>query len=873
MELSRTNTCKFLFAQTKNFEEQLRNMCSLNELFAEDIQLKRKSLIELCQKLMFCFSDDFELKKKARDIIWRKGYYDIICLTKRFIANKKTNDDEILTFVETLIFEGISLFKKMISNFETGLKDIIDEKLIDDLQLKNSNLSNERTEFGETIDIKEKIIYANLISIGDLHRYLKDLHLAPDIATDDKIAVYYLQAFKFNPFNGMAHNQLGTLYRGKNHEIDSLYHYIYALSCKDPFYLSEKNLNNIFYLNSKYLELNIDSNIKYIYARFILLIDILFYDKVVDNFTHLCHSFLIDMKKKLNDIDSEILFKMTSIFFLCLYKLMKISSKKVHSINALLVAFTSDLLDHCNSSVDTYVSENQKRNNLFYLSYNNVYDAMKEKIDSRDEECEVTKEKKIFKTISRRRPVMKNELYIDHSDIEEHHKCYNNSSTDECSSFGSYDSHDSMKSFGDTDIIILKEELIYPINDGSHSVEISKNKKETESCQNSLQLPKRRNSHYKVDPNLIIEYSAKEKSLKPLKIIFDWMILNPDILTNCHQTNPELIYKIMRLVNFLNIDIFSDEVFFDRSFICHPDLRFELQNLFDIRKQFPLDEDQQFKRFGLFEKLQNSIDWKLPLKLQLTYNEMVLLRIVKIVDFGFHLCDNTAFNYFFCSKKRIFTQMIVKNKIYKKTRKETNKRNETASHSKPLKDIKDKKTKNEKLATLWLNNEVCSLEDKIKMEKNSDHTLTPYVVIDTKAITMFTSIVKYLLKTKQFVILVPLIVISELDGLKKRNEKVRNIIKWIEQQFLKGSRFLRPQKQNECLELDKIKKNMINDSETFYHIVSFCNYVVANNTKEDPYIITFLTGEEINSEFQRMLGEIPVLHEQINNFYLKLKNK
>lgn len=97
----------------------------------------------------------------------------------------------------------------------------------------------------------------------------------------------------------------------------------------------------------------------------------------------------------------------------------------------------------------------------------------------------------------------------------------------------------------------------------------------------------------------------------------------------------------------------------------------------------------------------------------------------------------------------------------------------------------------------------------MKNQKNSNLVFTPYLVVDTKALTEFTTIIKSMLKTKKFVILVPLSVLTELDELKKNNdqhgEKVRIVIKWLEQEFIKGNRFLRSQRQNEVLSLPIIK--------------------------------------------------------------------
>lgn len=93
----------------------------------------------------------------------------------------------------------------------------------------------------------------------------------------------------------------------------------------------------------------------------------------------------------------------------------------------------------------------------------------------------------------------------------------------------------------------------------------------------------------------------------------------------------------------------------------------------------------------------------------------------------------------------------------------------------------------------------------MKKEKTTNVILTPYIVVDTKALSEYTHVVKNLAKIKKFIILIPLAVFSELDELKKHSENARNVIKWLEQEFIKGNRFLRSQRANENLALSLVK--------------------------------------------------------------------
>lgn len=90
-------------------------------------------------------------------------------------------------------------------------------------------------------------------------------------------------------------------------------------------------------------------------------------------------------------------------------------------------------------------------------------------------------------------------------------------------------------------------------------------------------------------------------------------------------------------------------------------------------------------------------------------------------------------------------------------------------------------------------------------KKVSNVVLTPYIVVDTKALVDFTSIIKNLVRSKKFVILVPTAVLCELDDLKKLSDGARNAIKWLEQEFTVGNRFLRSQRTHESLPLTLVK--------------------------------------------------------------------
>lgn len=460
---------------------------------------------------------------------------------------------------------------------------------------------------------------------------------------------------------------------------------------------------------------------------------------------------------------------------------------------------------------------------------------------------------------------------------------------------------------------------------------------------------KYKNKYAKIDPNIIIDFAQNEPTMRCLKILFDWLRINQDILFSCYHTNPEFIHKIMKLLNYCNIDIFTRKVYFEREIIKTANVRKELDKLFDIRSTIPLSEDVILKNFELLQSTQMPLDWSIILRNKITTNEESIMRIFKMVDFGFFICKMKKFNYNFCAKTRRFTENLKKKREKKKstrrrerrgkgsrkrggdgktkryndrkngTRKsytsneekdtveETskvpsapvtvtrkgylrnrNQNSETKTHTSSGGDEEKYNvplvgTKYEIMGQLWLKSEVENLESKMK-RKPMNVILTPYIVVDAKSLTEYTDIVKNLVKTRKFIVLIPNAVLCELDELKKNSDCARNAIRWLEQEFKRGNRHMRSQRDSETLTLTllKVPKKLDREASTFLQIAQFCNYIVSHHSDSNEYeanVLTFLSGDNLNQKrltnfsYTGILEAISVQFDQISNFYAKYKKK
>lgn len=199
-----------------------------------------------------------------------------------------------------------------------------------------------------------------------------------------------------NPKTGMAQNQLGTLLSGINYNLDSIYHYLYSLVCPVPFEISDSRVTILFQNNSSYLEKTESSNdkadsigLRDFIARYLLLIDVFFYDKQIDDFNSLCHCMLLDFRKMLQsgriELTADMLYKMVAMFFFCMIKLKTIGSNKIHSLHAFLVALCAELVSACSMKLNKFIASRESQNTKFQAKYYKHFEAFEQTVrETRD---------------------------------------------------------------------------------------------------------------------------------------------------------------------------------------------------------------------------------------------------------------------------------------------------------------------------------------------------------------------------------------------------------------------------------------------------------------------------------------------------------
>lgn len=167
---------------------------------------------------------------------------------------------------------------------------------------------------------------------------------------------------------------------GNNFQIDSIFHYLYSLCLPKPAELSEGNVSKIFQQNILLIESTPKTsgfNIREFMQQVILVIDIFFYDKDIEEFNALCYSVLMEFKEYLNNRQrnsrEDQTFQLTSIFMLCFLKLKKGNSPKVHSLNAFLIAFCAEIVNRTIETLIEYISDHKSEELDFIKTYNHKF--------------------------------------------------------------------------------------------------------------------------------------------------------------------------------------------------------------------------------------------------------------------------------------------------------------------------------------------------------------------------------------------------------------------------------------------------------------------------------------------------------------------
>ncbi|KAK5650077.1 hypothetical protein RI129_001106 [Pyrocoelia pectoralis] len=858
----------------------------VGDLFSPTLQIQRSRFQEYCERLIFSNATLFG--RKAEELLWRKCYYDVISAAKRLKKKEYTPKD--ISNIETHINAGVGHYHHFILRlqyqFQLDVKDVVDFAIF-----KNSlKKSSTHTSKPEQLEWAQQSVHRCLIYLGDLNRYKLEIYPNWDPGLSIRC---YLKAIQFKPEYGIPHNQMGTLASNQNRVLDAVYHYICCLSCKVVFDGTENNLLRLFEKNAHTLEefpsenrksdcivqLEPADHIKRLVARFLFLVEMWYFNKNFADVYILCHQTNVDLQECLlyakpvssdsddipNDVNSidtdstscptylsdDIVFKMVVICLLCISKVQKLHNNQISTVVAFTLAVYSQLLqivtDHIRESLLPFIPEDEPQ------SKDNINGVVK---------YDNYKGSKLKVKVRRRRKKKLSSEESDISDLDDETNSNSEPSSDvsdnNVSSSSENDTDDDVSTNQNksTEIEEERNSSIVTQLDNNHPVDFNKS-----VCELARKVRD-------IDPNVLLDIISEEKLLSSIKVLSDWFMGDVEIVKSCGKSTRSLLKQIVQLLNFLNID-FNNEKLSDVKCLIEA----------TREEQVLLSEELALKGVSIQnERFLDSVNYtKQP-----STKEETVIRMTKLVSFGHSLVKIEETGITFNENLQQFTiqefeveevngiDILIGDTVLSDADTEN-----TLMEMKIPTDNNDTSgqlTKMKHMGQLWLAAEVRALENRVK----SKTSLSPYLVLDVDSLIQSTAIVKHLVNSKKFIIVIPSAVVSALDDLKRVKSEARDAIRWLELQFHHGNRFCRAQRPQERSSLPFIKYPKKKDKElfTYIQIIECCHYFVQQQNLSN--LVTLLTGRNAMSNSEnRHISYTGLAHsaginvELVSNFYEK----
>ncbi|XP_063821793.1 telomerase-binding protein EST1A isoform X2 [Ostrinia nubilalis] len=209
----------------------------------DDVTETRKFLQSALQRLLMS-----DLKYCQADNIehhfWKILYYNFIELLRKSFPQVSPDDKpKIVKLINIIIEEGNSFFESLIQMLEKCYKFNVDDYINDNHVVPPKGLGY----VGLALISVQKLY----VFLGDLARYKEQVNETNNFA---KSKFWYTKAQQINPKNGRPYNQLAILAIYARRKLDAVYYYMRSLMSSNPFHSARESLLSLFDENRKKYE-------------------------------------------------------------------------------------------------------------------------------------------------------------------------------------------------------------------------------------------------------------------------------------------------------------------------------------------------------------------------------------------------------------------------------------------------------------------------------------------------------------------------------------------------------------------------------------------------------------------------------------------
>ncbi|CAF0768507.1 unnamed protein product [Brachionus calyciflorus] len=256
------NRVNLMAKRIQLFENNLKNLITSFEFnqyfdqFLKNVNSLRENLDKLCIDALFTHletSTNLNIDLNH----WRSCYHLLIeILRKEYNSNKNLKQaqrEQLAKCLNAYIDEGVTFYKNLVNSLEKKFLKFNSDLYIDlnyyDKTLKIIDTSKSFNTQIRTKDAKYCLLAINriLIYVGDLERYREMIFPSqPNQRDYSQARFYYLKSICFAPKISRAYHQLAILAIYTKRRLDSCYYYFRCLEVSPPLTSVRQSLNQIF---------------------------------------------------------------------------------------------------------------------------------------------------------------------------------------------------------------------------------------------------------------------------------------------------------------------------------------------------------------------------------------------------------------------------------------------------------------------------------------------------------------------------------------------------------------------------------------------------------------------------------------------------
>uniref|UniRef100_A0A0F7Z8C7 Telomerase-binding protein EST1A n=1 Tax=Crotalus adamanteus TaxID=8729 RepID=A0A0F7Z8C7_CROAD len=222
-----------------HLEQQLSNLLSRDRLSPEGLEKMGKLRAEMLQLYELCLLTDIEVAdaQNVDQLLWKNAFYQVIEKFRQLLKDPAGGDGtqeirgKLLQILDegTVFFDG--LLQKLQATYQFKLEDYMDSMAVRTKPLRKT--------------VKYALISAqrSLICQGDICRYREQ---GSDTANYGKARSWYLKAQHVAPKNGRPYNQLALLAVYTRRKLDAVYYYMRSLAASNPILTAKESLTSLF---------------------------------------------------------------------------------------------------------------------------------------------------------------------------------------------------------------------------------------------------------------------------------------------------------------------------------------------------------------------------------------------------------------------------------------------------------------------------------------------------------------------------------------------------------------------------------------------------------------------------------------------------